>query len=81
MTGVLASPSSDAPCDLAALAHFRDSALDTSPGWGSNEAEATTGSDALNGLDSACADGYRDRRYLTGILIMEDILALFNVEK
>jgi hypothetical protein len=33
------------------------------PGWGgSNEAKATTGSDALNGLDGACADGYRGRR-------------------
>ena len=29
---------------------------------GSNEAKATTGSDALNGLDGACADGYRGRR-------------------
>jgi len=37
--------------------------------------------DTLNGLDSACADGYRDRRYLTGILIMEDILAFFSARK
>ena len=29
---------------------------------GSNEAKATTGSDALNGLDGACADGYRGSR-------------------
>jgi hypothetical protein len=29
---------------------------------GSNEAKATTGSDSLNGLDGACADGYRGRR-------------------
>src|SRR6266849_2372293 len=30
--------------------------------WGSNEAKATTGSDALDSMDSIRADGYRDRR-------------------
>jgi len=31
------------------------------PGWG-EAMKLTTGSDALNGLDGACADGYRGRR-------------------
>ena len=51
------------PCDLAALAPFRDPGLDSLAGLGgSNEAEATTGSDALDGMDSVRADGYRDHR-------------------
>jgi hypothetical protein len=56
------------PCDLAALAPLRDPGLDTDAGLGgSNEAEATTGSDALNRMDSVRPDGYRDRRLSDGL--------------
>ena len=82
LTGVLASARSDAPCDLAALAHFRDSALDTVAGLGGamklrQPREATP----LMVWIALALMAIAAVAYLAGILIMEDILALFRAGK